>query len=69
MSSHLNALQLRLSNERVRLTNAKTGQERAMRAVWVAQIEKEIASETSHTFSDTVAETMTDDELLAALEG
>ena len=43
--THLNALNLRLSHERVRLANAKTEGERAMRTVWVAQIEKEIAGE------------------------
>lgn len=67
MTSHLNALNLRLSNERVRLAAAKTQSERELRAVWVAQIEKEIAFEQSHTFSDSVVEDMSDDELLAAL--
>lgn len=66
--SHLNALQVRLSNERVRLANAKTEAERELRRVWVAGIEKEIAVEQSTVFSDTAADAMTDDELLAALE-
>ena len=66
--SHLNALQVRLSNERVRLANAKTKAEREMRRVWVAGIEKEIAVEQSTVFSDTAADAMSDDELLAALE-
>jgi hypothetical protein len=83
MSSHLNALQVRLSNERARLARATTDQERAMRSVWVAQCEKEIARETAREWSDSPAgesaaryfdavdndNTMTDDELLAALEG
>lgn len=64
--SHLNALQVRLSNERNYLAKAKSEGERALRKVWVAQIEKEITFEQSHTFSDTETE-MTDDELLAAL--
>jgi hypothetical protein len=64
MTSHLNALRVRLSNERVRLANAKTAGERELRAVWVAGIEKEIQFEENHTFSDTE---MSDDELLAAL--
>jgi hypothetical protein len=82
MTSHLSALQARLSNERVRLANATTKQERDMRAVWVAQIEKEIAREQSRTWSDTpdgqsaaryfdaieAGDDMSDDELLAALE-
>jgi hypothetical protein len=62
--SHLNALQLSLSNERNRLAKAKTQGERDLRKVWVAQLEKEIRVEETTTFSD--AE-MTDDELLAAL--
>lgn len=56
-TSHLDALQLRLSHERDRLARAKTEQEREMRRVWVAQIEKEIGLERD----------MTDDELLAEL--
>lgn len=67
MTSHLNALQVRLSNERNYLAKAKTENEKALRKVWIAQIEKEIAFEKSHTFSDTEIE-MTDDELLAALQ-
>jgi len=43
--SHLNALQVRLSHERVRLANATTDRERQMWAVWVAGIEREIAEE------------------------
>lgn len=39
-NSHLDALNLRLSNERVRLANAKTDSERTLRAVWIQQIEK-----------------------------
>ena len=64
--SHLSALELRLSNERVRLANAKTAKERELRRVWIAQIEKEIDREIE--FIGKVAESdMTDDELLAAL--
>ena len=43
--NHLHALELRLSNERNRLNNAKTENERNLRNVWVKQIEKEIANE------------------------
>jgi hypothetical protein len=39
---HLDALELRLSNERIRLASATSPQERELRAVWVKQIEKEI---------------------------
>ena len=44
-NSHLDALNLRLSNERVRLANAKTDSERTLRTVWIQQIEKEIRNE------------------------
>lgn len=67
---HLNALNLRLSNERQRLANAKTAQERELRQVWVKQIEKEIADEHillgKRELVPAEAET-SDDELLAAL--
>lgn len=82
MTSHLAALQTRLANERARLARSATDQERAMRAVWVAQCEKEIARETSREWSDSAAgqsaaryfdtieaDEMSTDELLAALEG
>jgi hypothetical protein len=53
--THLNALQTRLANERARLASSKTDQERAMRSVWVAQCEKEIARETSREWSDSAS--------------
>lgn len=43
--THLDALELRLSNERMRLAAAKRPRERELRAVWVAGIEREIAAE------------------------
>lgn len=43
--SHLNALETHLSHERTRLANAKSEYEKRMRAVWLAQLEKEIAGE------------------------
>lgn len=65
--SHLNALQVRLSNERNYLAKAKTAGERELRTVWIAQIEKEIAREYEFLGKqDKIAE-MTDDELLAEL--
>lgn len=60
--THLDALNLRLSNERVRLANAKTDAERALRTVWIAQIEKEIGAERAFVGAD-----ISDDDLLAAL--
>ena len=68
--SHLNALELRLSNERNYLSNAKTEKEKSLRTVWIAQIEKEIKSEKEFlglTQEDDV--NLTDDELLAELLG
>ena len=59
--THLNALNVALSNERSRLANAKTDGERQLRTVWVKQLEKEVAHEEVN-FPD-----MSDDELLAEL--
>lgn len=63
-TTHLNALRNRLSNERVRLANAKTESERALRRVWISQIEKEIGEEKVFIGDDA---DMTDEELLTAL--
>lgn len=61
--THLNALQVALSNERSRLANAKTAGERELRAVWVRQLEKEVATEEINF----PACELSDDELLAEL--
>ena len=61
--SHLTALQMNLSNERVRLANATTDAERDLRKVWVSQLEKEIEEE--EKFFEIP---LTDDELLVALD-
>lgn len=69
-TSHLDALQLRLSHERGYLAAAKSERERELRTVWIRQIESEIASELA--FLGQVAPDavdMTDDELLAELLG
>lgn len=70
-TSHLDALELGLSRERVRLANAKGDAERQLRTVWVAQIEREIARERRFIgLSDALAiEPLSDDELLAELTG
>lgn len=60
--NHLDALQLRLSNERCRLAAATSPKEIAQRKVWVAQIEKEIAGEIEF-----LGQEMSDAELLAEL--
>lgn len=68
--SHLDAIQLRLSHERARLSSARTLKEKRQREIWVAQIEKELADE--YRFlgiqPDTSAEELSDDELMAELE-
>lgn len=66
--THLAALETRLSHERGYLAAAKTAGERALRSVWIAQIEKEIAGEKKFLgIDDADLLDMTDDELLAAL--
>lgn len=60
-TEHRDALELRLSHERARLAKAKGESEAALRRVWIAQIEKELAGE------PTLISDMTDDELLAEL--
>ncbi len=68
MHAHLDALNVRLSNERARLASAKTPKEVEARKVTVAQVEKEIEGElkflglTVETASD-----LSDDELLDLL--
>lgn len=46
--NHLEILELRLSNERMRLADARSDNERKLRSVWVRQIEKEIEHEIKH---------------------
>jgi hypothetical protein len=60
---HLTALETRLSHEKARF--AKDGS--PLRAVWIAQIETEIANEKRFLGLDDLPE-ITDDELLAALQ-
>lgn len=61
---HIDALQLRLSNERQRLSEAKSAGEIALRTQWVLQIQREIVAEGGFV---EVREPMTDDELFAEL--
>lgn len=70
MSTHLHYLELRLSNERSRLADAKSDGERELRQVWVSQLEREIAKEIE--FLGGKVQDLTeidDDELLAELAG
>jgi hypothetical protein len=62
-TTHLIALQTRLSHEKVRF--ATDGSE--IRKVWIAQVEKEIAREMAHLGMESVLPEMTDDELLREL--
>lgn len=67
-TSHLNALELRLSHERVRLNSAKTAGERSLRQVWVAGIEKEIGAERALLGTTSLEDILlSDEELLAEL--
>lgn len=69
-TSHLNALQVRLSHERDYLARAKTQSERELRKVWIAQIEKEIIGEMKFLgINETQTEELSDEELLKALAG
>ena len=72
-TSHLDALNLRLSNERVRLSQAKTQNEIELRTVWVKGIEKEIKSEIEFLKSKgievftSIDDSLDDDALMAEL--
>ena len=63
--THLHALNLNLSNERIRLSNAKTDGEIELRSIWIEQLEKEIAGE--ETFLEINKFYISDDDLLADL--
>lgn len=65
--THLDALNLRLSHERDRLASANSTQERKLRGVWIAQIEREIQAE--HLFLAKTAPTLnlSDDDLFREL--
>jgi hypothetical protein len=65
--SHLIALQNGLARERERLANAKSEQERALRAVWVAQYESQIKSEETFLGLEPIDCDLSDDELLSEL--
>ena len=69
--SHLDALQICLSHERVRLTQATRAnrqQDIALRTAWVAQYEREIAAEYAFLGIDPNVDCdLSDDELLSEL--
>lgn len=63
---HLSALQFRLSNERIRLSQATNKDEIALRSVWVKQMEKEVQGEIEFLNQ---CDDLTADELLKELLG
>jgi len=67
--SHLHALELHLSNERVRLAQASSAQEREIRSVWVTQLEREIEGEKQFLGITGTLPALSDDEILRELEG
>jgi hypothetical protein len=67
-TSHLDALNVRLSHERSYLLEAKTNQEKELRKVWISQIEKEIEKEKEFLNMKTFAPSaVSDDDLLNEL--
>lgn len=74
-TSHLVALMSGLASERKRLAAAKSDGEKALRSVWVRQLEAEVAAEEkfladrgAQVFAAGTHDEMTDDELLALLQ-
>lgn len=69
-TSHLVALQERLSRERMRLAEAMFDEEKALRQVWVVQAERELEGELKFLgmAGDGKVDDMGDDELLSELE-
>lgn len=59
--THLHALELNLSHERVRLFAAKSPGERALRAVWVGKLQREIDAE--YAFLGIEPEVLSDEDL------
>lgn len=66
-TTHLSYLELGLHNERQRLAEAKSDGERALRQVWVAQLEREVVCERKFLGLPEVAEDVSDEELLREL--
>jgi hypothetical protein len=67
-TSHLDALNVRLSHERSYLAEAKTEKEKELRKVWITQIEKEIEREKKFLgIEDIETNEINDDDLLNEL--
>lgn len=67
--NHIDMLNLLLSHERVRLAESKTESEKALRKVWVKQLEKEIEAEQRFLSNEILSDALSDDDLLSALGG
>ncbi|WP_294390192.1 hypothetical protein [uncultured Sphingomonas sp.] len=67
--SHLHSIEDHLIRERARLAKARGDSEVALRTVWVAQAERELANERKFLGLplEVLAPAMSDDELLLAL--
>lgn len=65
--SHLGALELALSHERERLSRASNAQERALRTVWVAGLEREVSGELAFLGITREPVALSDDELFNEL--
>jgi hypothetical protein len=65
--THLDALELNLSHERVRLAEATSPEEVALRRVWVSQLEREVAGERAFLGQSTVNLDISDDDLFNEL--
>lgn len=65
--THLDHLELNLSNERIRLQNATTDNEKKLRTVWIAQLEKEIEQE-KKLIGSPQYDNLSDEELLRQLK-
>jgi hypothetical protein len=67
-TTHLDALNVRLSHERSYLAEAKTEKEKELRKVWITQIEKEIEREKKFLgIEDIETNEINDDDLLNEL--
>ena len=68
--THLHALELRLSNERMHRAAARTDSEQELRSVWISQLQREIAGERAFLGlpPEEKLPEMTLDEILAELE-
>ena len=68
MMTHLDTLEMMLSNERTRMMNSKTDGELALRKQWVRQIQTQVNDEKQRQGFNSFDQ-MTDEELMKALEG